>query len=112
MNKSIGKKLRELANIAYERELSNHLSKLRDEFDAWGSGKISSSELSDRIRKFHNGPARNVYLVHSDSKADWVVARGLNMGLIAENEVPVDVRNCIARTIETFRMIGEIDSTG
>ena len=112
MNKSIRKRLRELADIAYERELGNHLSKLYDEFGAWRSGKISSSELSDRIHKFHTGRARDIYTLFSDSKPDLVVARALNMGIIAEDEVPADVRKAIARSIETFRMMDEIDNTG
>lgn len=112
MNKSIKKKLRELADIAYERELGQHLSKLYDEFVAWRSGKIPSHELADRVHQFPNRQLHDAYILFADSKPDVVVAKALNMGIITENEVPDDVRKAIARSIETFRTMDETDKTG
>ncbi len=112
MDKSIRKKLREIADFAYERELGQHLSKLYDEFVAWRSGKISSRELCDRVHNFHNGQLHDAYILCSDSKPDIVVAKALSMGIITEDEVPDDVRKAIARSIEAFRMMDDSDTTG
>jgi lysine/ornithine N-monooxygenase len=112
LDKSIRKKLRELADIAYERELGQHLSKLYNEFVAWRSGKISSHELADRVHQYHNGQLHDAYILFTDSKPDIVVAKALSMGIMTEDEVPDDVRKAIARSIEAFRMMDEADKTG
>jgi hypothetical protein len=102
-NKSIRKKLRELADIAHDRELGQHLSALQEEFGSWKSGNISPHELSDRIHEFHDGPSRDVWLFYNRFKTDIIVARALNEGLIAESEVPEAIRNAIASQIDFFR---------
>jgi hypothetical protein len=58
------RKLRELAGMAYRRELGAELSKLEEEFARWRSGEIDPFELSDRIHRFHDGISRDLYVLY------------------------------------------------
>lgn len=60
-SKRIRKQLRELASLAYERELGEELSALAEHFDDWRSGNLSGRELSDLIHTFHQGPSRKIW---------------------------------------------------
>jgi hypothetical protein len=105
LNKSLREKLRELAGLAYERELGQHLGKLHERFDQWRDGKMLASELSDHIHEFHDGASRDLYGLYGKFKPDFIVARALGTGILTEDEVPVDVRQAIAERIEAFRRL-------
>ena len=51
--KRICKKLRELAGLAHERELSSTLETLDSHFARWRRQEIDCFELNDRIHSFH-----------------------------------------------------------
>jgi len=46
------RRLRELAELAYERELSRELSDLEAEFGRWRSGETNAFDLSEAIHGF------------------------------------------------------------
>ena len=91
------RKLRELGAIAYERDLSAELWKLETEFERWRAGGIDAHELSEHIHRFHQGPARKLFLAYDHSNLDFAVAHAIHRGLITEEEAGADV-------IETFRL--------
>jgi len=45
--KRFKRELRQLAGVAYERELARELHGLREQFDRWQRGKLTPFELSD-----------------------------------------------------------------
>ena len=91
------RRLRELGALAHERDLSGELSKLETEFGRWRAGEIDAYELSDHIHRFHQGPARKLFLVYDHSNLDFAVAHAIHRGLITEEEAGADV-------IEMFRL--------
>jgi hypothetical protein len=58
MTKAQRKRLRELAAIAYRRQLAVELAELETDFTKWRAGKLDALELSERIHAFHDGPFR------------------------------------------------------
>jgi len=91
------RRLRELGAIAYERDLSTELSKLETEFRRWRAGEIDAHELSDHIHRFHQGPARKLFLEYDHSNLAFAVAYAIHRGLITEDEASADA-------IEMLRM--------
>jgi hypothetical protein len=84
------RRLRELGTMAYERELCLELSKLETEFGRWRAGEIDAHELSDRIHRFHQGPARLLFSKFDHSNLDFAVAHAIHRGLITEEEAGAD----------------------
>jgi hypothetical protein len=75
LGKSERARLRELASIAYERELARELAKLEDGFRRWRAGEINAFGLSDAIHLFHQGPSRDLFSKYAPSNLEIVVAR-------------------------------------
>jgi len=107
MNRDLGRRLRrqlrQLADLAWERELSNELSNLATSFDEWKAGKLEPHELSDRIHKFHHGGARELYGLYTRVHPLQLVVRAVGLGVLAESEVPAELLTDLAPAIESYR---------
>lgn len=96
--------LRELAGLAWDRELGAALGELEAAFHQWRAGDISPHELSDRIHRFHNGAARELYVRYtSPIHPSQLVARAVAAGILQEGEVPAELLPALASTIEFHR---------
>ncbi len=80
--------LRQLATLAYERELGRELASLERGFQDWRQGRIDAFELTDRIHRFHNGQARELYSRYNVGNQRLAVASAILEGIIGEAEVP------------------------
>jgi len=99
-SKAVRRKLRELAGLAYTRELGAELAKLEAEFSRWRSGEIDPFELSDRIHRFHDGRSRELYIAYDVRNAHTSVARAVAHGILERAEVPADILAALASGIE------------
>ena len=97
------RKLRELAGVAYTRELSAELAKLERDFVQWRSGEIDPFELSDRIHRFHDGISRDLYVLYRDLSPNHAVARAIVLQWLQENEVPSEILSALELAIGFFR---------
>ena len=82
------RKLRELAEKAYELELGEALRELRTTFAKWERGKIRAFDVSDAIHEFHNGIARELWKAYDHPLEAITVARAIREGILTEAEVP------------------------
>lgn len=73
--------------MAYERELAKALEALEESFRQWRKSKISAFELSDRIHKFHNGVARNLWSFYEPGDTELSVRHAIAEGIILKTEV-------------------------
>lgn len=102
--KPIKRVLRQLMEVAYERELHRELEKLDQAFATWRDGMINSFELNELIHKHHNGPSRELWSRYSSGRdADMYVAYAVVEGLIEEEEVPAEVLAAISRPLAFYR---------
>jgi len=94
-SKSIRKKLRELAGLAHERELSRALETLDSHFIRWRRQEIDCFELNDRIHSFHQKTSRELWETYSSMEDDFLVRRALKLGFLSREEVPEKVAEAI-----------------
>jgi hypothetical protein len=106
LQKAARKAIRELATLAYERELSIELSILRGKFDEWQRDVIDAFALEQAIHAFHNGAARELFNRYSPgAMLDHAVAGAVIRGALQENELPEIAREHILRLVAVFRTL-------
>ena len=103
LTKSQRRRIRELAGIAYDRELSRELKALEDHFARWCGGEIDAHELSDRIHVFHQGPNRSLFLMYTGSDRDVAVASAIGRGILTEEEATPEIVGLLSGLIEYAR---------
>jgi hypothetical protein len=86
-SKSIKHQLRAYARTAYERELRAELAKLDADFGHWRDGRLSGHELTERLHRFHNGAARELYKRYESNQVDLAVARAIVLGPLSSDEI-------------------------
>ncbi len=101
--KKIRKGLRELADEAHERELTQALSDLEGKFQAWRKEEISPFELNDLIHKFHDGTSRNIWKRYAYLKPDQRVPAAVARGILKEDEILPGMLEEMKGSIEFFR---------
>jgi hypothetical protein len=97
------RKLRELARLAYTRELGAELAKLEAEFARWRGGEIDPHELSQRIHRFHDGVSRDLYVFYRDVLPVLAVARAVALNVIQEAEIPPEILSALEPVIQLQR---------
>jgi hypothetical protein len=96
--------LRKLSMKAYERELAQELSRLKEQFAGWREGKVDSFELSNIIHEFHNGVSRELYTEYMNVSPHLMVSYALVDGILSEEEIQSDVLEKLAQAIELYRL--------
>ncbi len=113
--KAIKRHIRDLAALAYERELDKALLSLAEQINAWRQRQLSAGELSDQIHRFDTGIARELYTRYHDGYVELQVAYAIVTGLIQETEVPRDVWPYLQTALQFYRDLGpgsDMESTG
>jgi hypothetical protein len=103
--KALRKRLRELADQAYEEELRRALAPLAEAFERWKLRAASSFEISDLIHEFHQGPSRELWATYHALKPDALVARAVALGVLAGEILPPEVAASLTGQIETFEQL-------
>ena len=86
--KPVKRLLREYASAAHEEELRRALLPLAEAFERWERGGFDSGELSDLIHRFHQGPARELFLRYNTSNLAAPVAYAIAAGIVDRTAVP------------------------
>jgi hypothetical protein len=95
--------LRQLANLAWERELNAELRALDNSFAEWKAGVLGPHELSDRIHAFHHGAAQALYVRYTRIHPPELVARAVGLGILSESEVPSHLLDALAKGIQYYQ---------
>jgi len=101
--KSQRRLLRELSSKAYDRELARELGALEADFARWRRGEIDVHELSEQIHRFHNGPARRLYLDYTGTHLELSVGAALGRGVLTEEEATPEILEALKGLIELAR---------
>ena len=96
------KVLRYLADAVYEAEAHSYLEELEAEFARWRKSEILSSELLSVVHEFHQRQSRELWSRYQALKEPEIVARGVALGYVAEEQVPEPVRQKLQLLIELF----------
>jgi hypothetical protein len=101
--KAIKRRIRELAGLAYERALAAALGELEKEFASWRQGRCDAFQLEERIQKFHDGVARELWKKFSPQPAfvlDLSVAEAIATRAISIEEAGPEVLEALRTKIE------------
>lgn len=100
LTKSRRRRIRELAGIAYDRELSRELTTLDGELARWRSGAITAHDLDQRIHGFHQGPNRRLFTTYTGDAIELAVADAIANGIISETEAGPEILEILRGGIE------------
>jgi len=100
--KRVKRLLRECASAAHEEELRRALLPLAEAFKRWEHGGLDSGELSDLIHRFHQGPARELFLRYNTSNLVAPVAYAIAAGIVDRTAVPGELLEHLTGTIEFY----------
>lgn len=101
-SKAQRKILRDCAGRVYEAEATRKLEGLEDDFKRWRRNELEVDSLLESIHDFHQVKAKNLWSTYQTLKPPEIVARGLALGLIAESDVPKEIRDHLAQLVAFF----------
>lgn len=100
--KRIKRLLREYAATAHEEELRRALRPVSEAFGQWASRELSSGELSEIIHRFHQGPARDLWVRYNTPHPEMAVAFAITTGVLARETIPAELLEHLAGTLRLY----------
>jgi hypothetical protein len=100
--KRVKRLLRECAAAAHEEELRRALLPIAEAFRLWEQGGLGSGELSELIHRFHQGPARELYVRYDTNQLEAPVAYAIVRGVLDRKAGPPEVLEHVARMIRFY----------
>jgi hypothetical protein len=100
--KRLKRLLRTCAGEAHEEELRRALVPLAEAFDRWKRGDIASSELSNLIHKFHQGPPRELFVKYNTNHLEAPVAHAIVTGVLDKTKIPLELLEQLAASIKFY----------
>ena len=101
LTKADKKKVRQLAGIAWERELRHEILGIMTAINEMENGSLSPFDVNDRIHKFHNGASRELYKQYSESLPWLGVSRAYFDRVLTDNDL-VDASDEVRKDIVEF----------
>jgi hypothetical protein len=101
--KRVKRAIQELAGAAYEIELGRALAELRAEFTRWERGDMTSFDLVEAVHKFHQGPARDLYVRYTSGMLNMAVAHAIVTGVLIERRSILRCYISVVRSASTSR---------
>ena len=85
--KSDRKRIRQLADLAWERGLRVELRKIAVAMEEMESGRLTPFDVTDRIHEFHDGASRDLYNQFSSSLPWLAVCRAYFDGVLTDDDI-------------------------
>jgi hypothetical protein len=95
--------LGELADEAWNAELSDHLLELYEDFGRWAEARMSAVDLVEKIHEFHDGMARELYKRYATLEPTTSVARAIALAIIDQKALGESLGPKLAHEIQVFR---------
>jgi hypothetical protein len=89
--KRIKRLLREYAAAAHEEELRRALLPVAEAVRRWERKELDSGELSEIIHKFHQGPARELWVRYNTTHLEMTVAFAITTGVLSRDAIPAEL---------------------
>jgi hypothetical protein len=105
-SKSVRKKLKELSGIAYQRDLDKALETLFTQFKKWNSKEIDCFALNEKIHKYHDGIARDLWKFYRNDPG-FIVAKSISDNTLSEKDVPQEIYKVLERQIKAYKNLKE-----
>jgi hypothetical protein len=85
--KSERKRICQLADLVWDRGLRFELRNIAVAIDEMESGRLTPFDVTDRIHKFHDGAARDLYKQFSSSLPWLAVCRAYFDGVLTDDDI-------------------------
>ena len=103
LTKRVKRLMRECAAAAHEAELHRALLPLAEAFQQWARGDLDSFALSEMIHKFHQGPAREIWVRYTTNQLlPSAIAHAIATGALDRAAVPAEVLDHVVGLIEFY----------
>ena len=89
--KRLKRLLREYAAAAHEEELRRALLPISEAFGRWERRELGSGELTEIIHRFHQGPARDLWVRYNTPHLEMVVAFAITTGVLGRDTIPAEL---------------------
>ncbi len=109
ISKQAKRQLRELAGIAYERELRAALKPVEQALADMYAGKCDAFAASEVIRQFHQKPSRDLWVQYNQMESEFSIAAALLDNIISPEEIPAEVRQWFIERAELLRKVRSSD---
>jgi hypothetical protein len=100
--KRLKRLLREWAGEAHEEELRRALLPLAEAFERWKHGDVPSSEISSLIHKFHQGPARDLFVKYNTNYREAPLAHAIVTGVVDRQKIPPELLQHLSSWIRFY----------
>lgn len=92
-------KMLDLANLAYERELSRELSRVQRHVDRYRERESKFFNLQEIKLKFYREASDEVWRLYDCLEPDKAVERAIALGLLTLEEVPENLQNILPQPV-------------
>ena len=92
-------KMMHLANLAYERELQRELLRVQRHIDLYRERESKFFNLSEIKLKFYREASDEIWHLYDRLAPEKAVERAVALGLLADDEVPQDVRDSLQQVV-------------
>ena len=76
-----------------------------------GEASLSSGELSEIIHRFHQGPARELWVRYNSSHLEMPVAFAITTGVLARDTIPAELLEHLAGALRFYEEV-QADASG
>jgi hypothetical protein len=105
ISKKAKRQLRELADVAYERELRAALKPVEQAFADMHAGKCDAFAVAEAIHQFHQKPARELWARYNQMEPEFCIITAMLDNVISLEEIPVEVRHWFVERAELLRKV-------
>lgn len=103
IDKSTYNQLREIVNIAYEREANNRLLDLSESFDDWRNELLGGGELFSLVQEFGQRQVKAIMDMYDSLEPELLIARAVVEGFLTEDEIRKVLSGRLKKAIEFYR---------
>lgn len=92
--------IRNLALLAYKRELEQELSRVREHLEAWRHRENRFFKVDDLKGRYCGETASEIWKIYEGLPPAKIVGRAMRLGLLAREEVPPDIMEVVRASSE------------
>jgi len=92
-------KMKNLANLAYERELNRELSRVQRHIDLYRERESKFFDLKEIRFKFYREISGEIWRLYNRLEPDKAIERAVALGLLDDEEVPEEIRSTMNRAM-------------
>jgi hypothetical protein len=88
-------KLKDLANLAYERELNHALSKLHQHLELYRHRENKFFQMAELKIKFMQETSDEILRLYDHLAPDQAISRAVALGLLRKEEIPQEMQEAL-----------------